>query len=43
MRFNAEDVALLTAYGWYQSTIGYVCSEEVNAVGVARFLCGMPR
>ena len=42
LQFNAEGVVLLIAQGWRQPTLGYVCSEEVNAVGVVRFLCGMP-
>ena len=29
--------------GWRQSTLGYVCSEGVNAVGVVLFQRGMPR
>ncbi len=43
LQFNAEGVVLLIAQGWRQPTLGYVCSEEVNAVGVVRFLRGMPR
>ena len=42
LQFNAEGVVLLIAQGWRQPTLGYVCSEEVNAVGVVHFLCGMP-
>ena len=42
-RFNAVGVALLIAQGWHQPTLGYACSEEVNAVGVVHFLRGMPR
>ena len=42
-QFNAEGVVPLIAQGWRQPTLGYVCSEEVNAVGVVRFLRGMPR
>ena len=42
-KFNAEGVVLLIAQGWRQPTLGYACSEEVNAVGVVRFLRGMPR
>ena len=42
-KFNAEGVVRLIALGWPQPTLGYVCTEEVNAVGVARFLRGMPR
>ena len=41
--FNAEGVVPMIAQGWPQPTLGYVCSEEVNAVGVVRFLRGMPR
>ncbi|WP_278482431.1 hypothetical protein [Segatella salivae] len=40
---NAEGVVRLIAQGWRQPTLGYVCSEEVNAVGVVRFLRGMSR
>ena len=40
---NAEDVVLLIALGWHQPTQGYTYSEEVNAVGVVLFLCGMLR
>ena len=42
-KFNAVGVVLLIALGWHQPTLGYVCSEEVNAVGVVHFLRGMPR
>ena len=42
-KFNAEGVVRLIAQGWRQSTLGYACSEEVNAVGVVHFLRGMPR
>ena len=42
-KFNAEGVVPLIAQGWRQPTLGYVCSEEVNAVGVVRFLYGKPR
>ena len=42
-KFNAEGVVPLIAQGWRQPTLGYVCSVEVNAVGVVRFLRGMPR
>ena len=31
---NAVGVVRLIAQGWHQPTLGYVCSEEVNAVGV---------
>ena len=41
-KFNAEGVVRLIAQGWRQPTLGYACSKEVNAVGVVRFLCGMP-
>ena len=40
--FNAVGVALLIAQGWCQPTLGYVCSREINAVGVVLFLRGMP-
>ena len=40
---NAVGVVLLIALDWRQPTLGYVCSEVVNAVGVVRFLFGMPR
>ena len=40
---NAVGVVLLIALGWRQPTLGYACSEEVNDVGVALFLCGMPQ
>ena len=39
-KFNAEGVVPLIAQGWRQPTLGYACSEEVNAVGVVRFLRG---
>ena len=42
LQFNAEGVVPMIALGWRQPTLGYVCSVEVNAVGVVRFLCGMP-
>ena len=42
IKFNAEGVVPLIAQGWRQPTLGYACSEEVNAVGVVRFLRGMP-
>ena len=38
---NAEGVVRLIAQGWRQPTLGYVCCEEVNAVGVVLFLRGM--
>ena len=41
-KFNAEGVVPLIAQGWRQPTLGYVCSVEVNAVGVVLFLRGMP-
>ena len=43
IKLNAEGVVLLIAQGWRQPTLGYVCSEEVNAVGVVRFLRGISR
>ena len=42
-KFNAVGVVHLIAQGWRQPTLGYVCSVEVNAVGVVRFLRGMSR
>ena len=42
LQFNAVGVVRLIAQGWRQPTLGYMCSEEVNAVGVVRFLRGMP-
>ena len=42
-KFNAEGVVPFIAQGWRQPTLGYACSEEVNAVGVVRFLRGMPQ
>ena len=41
-KFNAEGVVRFIAQGWRQPTLGYACSEEVNAVGVVHFLRGMP-
>ena len=41
-KFNAEGVVRFIAQGWPQPTLDYACSKEVNAVGVVRFLCGMP-
>ena len=43
LQFNAEGVVRFIAQGWRQPTPGYVCSEEVNAVGVVHFLREMPR
>ena len=43
LQFNAVGVVPLIAQGWRQPTLGYACCEEVNAVGVVRFLFGMPR
>ena len=43
IKFNAEGVVRLIAQGWRQPILGYACSEEINAVGVVRFLSGMPR
>jgi len=40
--FNAVGVALLIALDWRQPTLGYVCSRDINAVGVVLFLRGMP-
>ena len=42
-QFNAVGVVPMIAQGWPQPTLGYVCSVEVNAVGVVHFLRGMPR
>ena len=39
---NAVGVVLLIAQGWCQTTLDYVCSEGVNAVGVVLFQRGMP-
>ena len=41
LQFNAVGVVRLIAQGWPQPTLGYMCSEKVNAVGVVRFLHGM--
>ena len=43
LKFNAVGVVRLIAQGWRQPTLGYACSEEVNAVGIVLFLRGMPR
>ena len=43
IKFNAEGVVPMKAQGWRQPTLGYACSVEINAVGVVRFLRGMPR
>ena len=40
LQINAVGVVRLIAQGWRQPTLGYACSEEVNAVGVVRFLRG---
>ena len=42
LQINAVGVVLLIAQGWRQPTLGYMCCVEVNAVGVVRFLRGMP-
>ena len=42
-KFNAEGVVPMIAQGWRQPTLGYACSEVVNAVGVVLFPRGMPR
>ena len=39
-KFNAVGVVRFIAQGWRQPTLGYACSEEVNAVGVVLFLRG---
>ena len=41
-KFNAVGVVPLIAQGWRQPTLGYACSQEINAVGVVHFLRGMP-
>ena len=41
LQINAVGVVPLIAQGWRQPTLGYVCSVEVNAVGVVRFLRGI--
>ena len=41
-RRNAVSVVPMIAQGWRQPTLGYACSEEINAVGVVHFLRGMP-
>ena len=41
LQINAVSVVRLIAQGWRQPTLGYMCSVEVNAVGVVLFLCGM--
>ena len=38
--FNAEGVVRFIAQGWRQPTLGYACSEEVNAVDVVHLLRG---
>ena len=43
LQFNAVGVVPLIALGWRQPTLGYACSKGVNAVGVIRFLRGIPR
>ena len=40
LQFNAVGVVPMIAQGWRQPTLGYACSEEVNAVGVVLFLRG---
>ena len=42
LQINAVGVVPLIDQGWRQPTLGYTCSEEINAVGVVRFLRGMP-
>ena len=42
LQINAVGVVPLIAQGWRQLTLGYMCCVEVNAVGVVRFLRGMP-
>jgi len=34
LQINAVGVVPLIAQGWRQPTLGYTCSEEINAVGV---------
>ena len=43
LQFNAEGVVPFIAQGWRQPTLGYAYSEEVNTIGVVRFLRGMLR
>ena len=43
LQFNAVGVVPLIALGCRQPTLGYACSKGVNAVGVIRFLRGIPR
>ena len=40
---NAVGVVPMIAQGWRQPTLGYICSVEVNAVGVVHFLRGILR
>ena len=42
-KFNAVGVVLLIAQGWRQPTLGYACSEELNAIDVVHFLRRMQR
>ena len=42
LQINAVSIVRLIAQGWRQPTLGYMCSVEVNAVGIVRFLRGMP-
>ena len=42
LQFNAVGVVRLIAQGWRQPTQDYTCNEEINALGVVRFLRGMP-
>jgi len=42
LQINAVGVVPLIAQGWRQPTLGYMCSVWFNAVGVVRFLRGMP-
>ena len=42
LQINAVGVVLLIAQGWRQPTLGYMCNKEVNAVGIVRFLRGIP-
>ena len=42
LQFNAVGVVPMIAQSWRQPTLGYAYSEEVNTIGVVRFLRGMP-
>ena len=40
---NAVGVVPMIVQGWHQPTLGYACSEEVNAIDIVLFLNGMPQ